>query len=179
MAVFKIDEVNEERPDWSILRFGGVALYWRPQVLADDLNWLEANGYSIASFETADWISEDRLHESLKAKLSFPAYYGNNLNALDECMWDDLVVPDAGGLVLVLNHYDRFVNAALDGRANDRSTAEIVLDIFARASRYHMLSGRRLIILVQSDDPKIQFGVLGGMAASWNWREWLNKDRGF
>jgi len=76
MAVFKIDEVNEERPDWSILRFGGVALYWRPQVLADDLNWLEANGYSIASFETADWISEDRLHESLKAKLSFPATTG-------------------------------------------------------------------------------------------------------
>lgn len=178
MAAFTIEEANDERADWTILKDGGVALYWRREILDDDVKWLESSGYRIVSFEAAEWLSEDVMHSSLKVELSFPVYYGNNLNALDECMWDDLVVPDAGGLVLVLNHYDRFVKADLGSGANDRSTAEIVLDIFARASRYHMLSGRRLLILVQSDDPKVQFGVLGGMAASWNWREWSNKDRG-
>jgi hypothetical protein len=38
-----------------------------------------------------------------------------------------------------------------------------------------MLLGRRLLILVQSDNPTIQFGRLGGVPALWNHREWLNK----
>jgi hypothetical protein len=41
-----------------------------------------------------------------------------------------------------------------------------------------MLFGKRLIILVQSDDPLIVFDGLGGVRATWNSREWLNKNRG-
>jgi hypothetical protein len=37
--------------------------------------------------------------------------------------------------------------------SNERITAEVVLSVFAKAVRYHMLLGRRLLILVQSDDP--------------------------
>jgi Barstar (barnase inhibitor) len=118
------------------------------------------------------------MHESLKAHLSFPDYYGNNLNALDECMSDDLVVPDSGGLALVLNHYDHIFKPAPSLASEGRGTAEVVLSIFADAVRYHMLFGRRLLILVQSDDPKIEFGRLGGVATGWNRREWLNSSRG-
>jgi hypothetical protein len=89
-------------------------------------------------------------------------------------MLDDLVVPDSGGLVIVLNQYDRIYEPVQHGV----SYAETVLSIFAKAARHHMLFGRRLLILVQSDDPNIQFGRLGGVAAQWNDREWLNKNRG-
>ena len=41
-----------------------------------------------------------------------------------------------------------------------------------------LLTGKRLIILVQSDDPCMEFNQLGGVSAEWNRREWLNKDRG-
>ena len=183
MAVFKADKVHDEQLDWIILREGGVRLYWRLEILTDELNWLKSNGYKIISFEASDWQSasewesELRMHESLKDQLSFPDYYGKNLNALDECMLDDLVVPDSGGLALVLNHYDRFTEA-IHLAADGSRTAEVVLSIFAKAVRYHMLFGRRLLILVQSDDPKIEFGRLGGVAAWWNHREWLNKNRG-
>jgi len=184
MANFKANEVNDEQRDWIILRDGGVHLYLRQEILADDIDWLKANGYRIISFDAAewqsasDWESERLMHESLKAQLSFPDYYGKNLDALDECILEDLVVPDAGGLALVLNHYDRFFTPLSSTAVHDRSTAEVVLSILAKAVQYHMLFGRRLLILVQSDDPNIQFGRLGGVAASWNHREWLNKNRG-
>lgn len=184
MAVFEVDEVHDEQLDWIILRDGGVCLYWRQEILTDSVNWLKSNGYKIIPFDAVDWQSasesesERRMHESFKAQLSFPDYYGNNLDALDECMLDDLVVPDSGGLALVLNHYDRFYEPVHNQSSDERSTADVVLSIFATAVRYHMLFGRRLLILVQSDDPNIRFGRLGGAAAWWNHREWLNKNRG-
>jgi RNAse (barnase) inhibitor barstar len=184
MANFKADEVNDEQLDWIVLRNGGVYLYWQQEILADDVTWLKSNGYRIIFFEAAewqsanDWESEQLMHESLKAHLSFPDYYGKNLNALDECMLDDLVVPDSGGMALVLNRFDRFFKPVHNRASRERGTAEVVLSIFAKAVQYHMLFGRRLLILVQSDDPKIEFGRLGGVAAMWNHREWLNKNRG-
>ena len=162
----------------AILRDGGIALYWRAEILSDDLKRLESGGYRIISFEAGDWLSEGQFHDSFKADLSFPDYYGKNLDALNDCIQNDLVVPDSVGLVLVLNHYDHFAKAVLGQRPSGDSTAEVVLDILAGAVRFHMLFGRRLLILVQSDDPSIQFRRLGGIAASWNWREWLNKNRG-
>jgi len=178
MASFNPDEVNDDQLDWIILRDGGTALYWRPEILTLDLSWFEAQGYSLISFDTSQWKSEVDMHASLKAKLSFPDYYGNNLNALNECLRDNLIVPDAAGLVLSLLHCDKFVQAVPPIGLTTTSVAEALLDILNRAARYHMLFGRRLIILVQSDDPAIRFGELGGTSALWNRREWLNSSRG-
>ncbi|MGA7313309.1 MAG: barstar family protein [Silvibacterium sp.] len=131
MVVFKVDEVHDQGLDWAILRDGGVCLYWRQEILADEVNWLKSKGYKIISFEAAEWQSasewksERRMHESLKAQLSFPDYYGKNLNALDECVLDDLVVPDSGGLAPVLNHYDRFFKPVHNLASDKRSTAEV------------------------------------------------------
>lgn len=178
MAVFNPDEVNDEQLDWIILRDGGTALYWRSEVLAYDLAWFETQGYSLLSFDTSEWNSEADMHASLKAKLSFPDYYGNNLDALNECILEDLVVPDSAGLVLTFHHYDKFVKAFPQIGQMETSLAETLLDILNRAVRYHMLFGRRLIILIQSDDPRISFGRIGGALALWNYREWLNSSRG-
>lgn len=69
MASFKANEVNDEQRDWIILRNGGVHLYWRKEILADDVDWLKSNGYKIISFDAAewqsasDWKSENLMHE--------------------------------------------------------------------------------------------------------------------
>jgi hypothetical protein len=50
----------------------------------------------------------------------------------------------------------------------------------AHNQRRHMLSGNRLLTLIQSDDPEldVKIGRVGGFTSIWNRHEWLNKDRG-
>ena len=177
MAVFTPDEANDQRRDWTILRDGGVALYWRPEVLNQDINWLQSNEYNVIEFDAGRWITEEQMHDSLRSALSFPYYYGKNLNALNDCMCSDLVIPDSGGIALVFHHYDHFAQIDPARDSNQKTLADLVLHILARAVRYHMLFGRRLLILVQSDDPKIRFDNLAGISADWNPREWLNQNR--
>jgi hypothetical protein len=55
MTVFNAIEVNDQQLDWTILRDGGVALYWKPEILTQDLIWLESKGYRIISFEAGEW----------------------------------------------------------------------------------------------------------------------------
>ena len=93
MAIFKSDEVDDKQLDWIILRDGGVQLYWRDEILSDDLRWLKSNGYKIISFDAAEWRSgsewesQRRMHESLKDKLSFPDYYGGNWTPWTSALW--------------------------------------------------------------------------------------------
>jgi RNAse (barnase) inhibitor barstar len=178
MSIFNQDDANDQRRDWTILRDGGVALYWRPEVLKKDVDWLEEQGYNIVEFDAAKWRGEEQMHDALRAALSFPYYYGKNVDALNDCMWSDVVVPEVGGLVLVFHHYDQFAKVDEAEGSVEKSLARVVLHIMARAIRYHMLFGRRLLILVQSDDPTVRFDDLAGVSAGWNPREWLTKSRG-
>ena len=177
MATFDAQEQKKETLDWRILRDGGIALYWRREYLDQDLEWFRKQNYQIYSFDCEKWASGG-MHADFQRTLSFPSYYGSNLDALDDCL-EDLSVPERGGTVMVLNRLDAFREShGATLLPSGRTEAEIVLDILARASRYFLLTSRRFLTLVQSDDPRIQFDRLGGIAAIWNWRESLNKNRG-
>ncbi len=170
MRSFTDIEIKNQALDWHILRDGGISLYLRSAYLEEDVEWLHSRGYEIKEFDSGTWICEAAMHDALAFHLSFPPYYGKNLDALNDCMSEDLAVPLKGGLVLVLKHFNRFAAVS--------DIARTVLRIFATASRCHMLSGRRLIALIQSDDPRLSFDGLGAVHATWNSREWLWKDRG-
>ncbi len=177
MATFDPQEQKRGTLDWVILRDGGIALYWRREYLDQDLEWFRQQNYQIYSFNCEKWVSGG-MHADFERTLSFPSYYGSNFDAFHDCL-EDLSVPEKGGTVVVLNRFDAFHK----GRGPalppyGRTEAEIVLDILARASRYFLLTSRRFLTLVQSDDPSIQFDRLGDVAAFWNWREWMNENRG-
>ena len=91
-------------------------------------------------------------------------------NGKPDCI-GDIQVPEEGGRVLVFNRYDSFA-------ARFPDVAWSVLDTMAFRSRWFLLFGRRLIILVQSDDPEIFFEPVGGCRVMWNQREWLRSSRG-
>jgi hypothetical protein len=78
--------------------------------------------------------------------------------------------PEATGLVLAFTGYDRFATHC-------PRAAQIVLDIMAVRARSAALIGHRMMCLVQTDDPNIEFDRVGAMPVMWNDAEWLDAKR--
>jgi RNAse (barnase) inhibitor barstar len=170
MAHFTFDESSWSRLDFELLSAGGVSLYHSPSVLAEDLQWLRGQGYVIHEFLQDIWRSEDDFHARISSALGFPDYYGKNLNAFNDCITSDVQIDVDGGLVLVFHDID----SALVGRP----FVQAILDMLARASGMNLLYGRRMLTLLQSGDPCIEFDPVAAVHVGWNSREWLRAKRG-
>lgn len=181
MAVFTNKPEDWQRLDWQILRDGGIALYWRPEYLADDVRWFASQNYDIYDFDCGRWVYEDEMYSDIGRVLRFSEWWGpewgRNLDALDDCL-TDLPIGDSGGAVLVLHKFDRYAFGSGSTLMDSGFRyAELLLDVMARACRLFLLNGRRFIVLVQTEDPQLKLGMLGGISPVWNRREWLNKNR--
>jgi RNAse (barnase) inhibitor barstar len=178
MSAFRDDPSEWQRLDWRLLQNGPIALYLSPSVLSEDLVWLRAHGYEVHEFDCEQWTSEELVHRDFKRVLNFPEYYGGNLDALKDCL-SDLAIPPEGGMAIVFRRYDSYSKEAGSTRTPaNRTYAELILDILAGTSRFFLLTARRLVVMIQSDDPRIEFERLGCTRACWNPREWLDKNRG-
>ena len=82
-----------------------------------------------------------------------------------------MAVKADGGTLIVLQTFDAF--ARLDSK-----TACTILDIIAGQSRVYSLLGLRLVALVQSDDPAINFDPVGACPVMCNPKEWLRSPKG-
>ncbi|MEU7609840.1 barstar family protein [Micromonospora sp. NPDC049204] len=168
------DELGHDL-DLRLLTNTSVTLFWRSAILDQTTAWLSAHGYQVTRIDAAHWATERDLHRDIAAALDFPHYYGHNLDALNDCMRDVVSqgygwASNTTGLALVFRSYDSF--AARCPRA-----AQSVLDIVADQSRSAALLGRRLMCLVQSNDPRIRFEPVGATPVMWNEAEWLDSRR--
>jgi len=175
MPAFDTTAVTSGGKDWALFQNGHVHLYWRAQVLDETISWLSANGYQIFAIDAAHWADAADMHSDLGRALDFPNYYGRNLNALNDCLRDVALYEygaqrDSAGTVLVLNHFDSFARA-------DREVAQALLDICAGVARMANLVGHRMLCLVQSDDPGIEFEPVGATSVTWNPQEWQRGKR--
>lgn len=171
MAVFRDEDIYVyERFDYELLQNGAINLYYSAQVLAEAIEGLKNHQYLIDEFDCSLWGDEEIFHNIIAEKLGFPGYYGKNLDALNDC-FRDLEIPEESGRAFVFHRYDLFASKL-------PKTAWHILDIIEDNSRFRLLFGRRLIALVQSDDPRIIFENLGARSAGWNRKEWLNSSRG-
>jgi RNAse (barnase) inhibitor barstar len=170
VAIFSLAPTELQRLDWRLLQNGSVSLYFRDEALDADLGWLRENAYQVEEVDALAWTSAKDMHQALATALTFPDHYGRNLDALNDCL-SDVDVPDAGGLVLVFRRFDAFATL-------DRKVADGLLDILAWNARRFLLFGRRLLVLLQSDDPQLALAPVGATPVMWNPREWLDRDRG-
>ena len=157
-------EIEENGRDIEILKNGPISKYFRNGVLNEDLVWFSDNNYEIIEMNVRNWNSKNA-HRNLKIALSFPEYYGENLDAFNDCL-GDMYNKRYKGLVLVFRRYDNFVE-------EDRGFAEGIIDIIANESRIWLLTGQKLFGLIQSDNPHLDFPKIGGISPSWNGTECL------
>lgn len=168
MAVFSDEDY--QRLDYALMQNGSINLYFRPEILAEDIEELKKLDYQIDEFDCTTWESIDEMHNQIAEKLNFPDYYGRNLDALNDCL-SDIEIPKESGKILVFHRFDSFT-------LKEPNTAWHLLDIISHNSWLWLLWGQRFISLVQSDNPKIHFDNLGSRPAMWNRKEWLDSSRG-
>jgi RNAse (barnase) inhibitor barstar len=170
MAAFTHDPGEWQRLDWRLLQNSAVSLYFRTDILETDVSWFDAHGYNVLRLHAGAFASSETLLVALADLFCFPDYFGRNLDAFNDCL-SDIEIPDVGGVLLVLSSF-HVVATALP------TVAQALLEICADNSRRFLLTGRRFLVLVQSDDPSIRFEPVGATAVAWNPQEWLNSKRG-
>ncbi|MFG1917311.1 barstar family protein [Micromonospora sp. NPDC048898] len=175
MAAFDPEADHSHDHAFRLLINTSVTLFWRPQLLDETTAWLCAHDHQVIRLNAAHWSTEHDLHREIAAALSFPDYYGRNLDALNDCMRDVVNqdygwTPSTTGLAPVFTDYDAFA-------AHCPRAAQFALDIMADHSRRAALYGRRLMCLVQSNDPHIRFAPVGATPVMWNSAEWLDSKR--
>jgi hypothetical protein len=169
-AAFGDTAADKERLDWVLFQNGGIVLYHKVQVLAEHLAWLTREGYQMRELDANGWRDARAFHEDVKRVFQFPNHYSHNLASLVDAL-AELEIPAGGAVAVQLRRYDRFFKL-------EPHLAWSVLDALETTSRRLLLTGRRLLTLVQSDDPRIKFERVGAMPVNWNPREWLDSDRG-
>jgi len=173
MAVWGTDD--NWKPDFQLIQNGFVSKFHSREVLAEAASMLSRSGYRVVTVDASRWDAALDMHRDVAAALSFPDYYGQNLDALNDCL-SDVASGDYGwnvgdkGLVLVIDNIDRFWGT-------EQRIAFDLIDIFNRNANRAALYGNRLMCLVRSDDPHWDPPPFGGYPASWNPAEWMNKDR--
>ena len=141
-------------------------MYWQENILDKDIDWFKKEKYNIVNLDCTKWTDENQIHKDLKKQLGFPDYYGENLNALNDCL-SDIEISETG-LVITFRHF----------QSVDKVIAHNLLDIIARNSRLHNLFGKRLLTLVQVDNPNYEIDPVGSSSVLWNGAEWLDSKRG-
>lgn len=174
VAAFDLDADTMHPTDFTLLRHGGPALYRQQSVLDEEEQDLAALGYALTHLDASGW-DESALHDSFATALGFPDYYGRNLNALADCLYDVAHgdygwTADATGLAVRLDGYGTFA-----GRVPD--LAEATAEVMTGATRAGLLFGHRLVWLLQVDDGQFRLGPVGCFQVPWNGREWLDAKR--
>jgi RNAse (barnase) inhibitor barstar len=145
-----------QRLDYLILRDGPVVLYFNLADLEAAYEWFRDRSYHLYRFDCRKWETSTDFYVGFYAATSQArsvADCGYNLDALRDCLvaFD---VPLESGVVFVFEHFDTFA------RSSSQYVQEI-LDIFAEISRFNLLFGQRLIVLLHSDDAKLTFRPIG------------------
>jgi RNAse (barnase) inhibitor barstar len=164
MAAFPDDlYFLHDRLDWKIFQNGWSSLYHKTEILEKDLDWFTNAGFRAIFIDCSAWSSHGAMHDDLQKALSFPGFYGKNLDAFNDCL-TDIEIPGEG-LVVVLRSFDLV----------EKETAYSIVDIFAQNSRHHILFGRKLLLLLQVTTPTFQLPAVGACPVFWNGAEFFTK----
>ncbi|WND37303.1 barstar family protein [Streptomyces sp. BB1-1-1] len=157
-------------------------------VVREQLARLESKGGRCYYFDSHQLLDERGIHHSFAKTLRFPGYYGNNWDALVDCL-DDLCEEVTGGIgiagviqeadrLLEVDYFPLFVSVLCQGA--DRANSSVDLDGFPldrpAVSEHFVFEFRefdpgRVVRLVEQPDLIVSQGD-GFVAASLDPAEW-------
>lgn len=166
-------EPDAVQPDFALA--GEVTLFWRRSVLDDTADLLGALGYKVIRLDGSEWTEIEPFHDAVVAALEFPDYYGRNLHALDDCLYDVVLFEfgsneSAFGTAIVIERFDVL-------SASQPTFAQAVLEVLARAAILACKYGHRFAVLVQTDDAHPSYEPVGCYAVRFNEQEWRDVRR--
>ncbi len=158
--------------DWPLLQNGAVNLFKNLTYFVETQTDLKTAGYQVGYVDCRSGIKSFR--SQLSDVLNWSEQFGydewsGNFNALNDALYT-YPFGESGKSVLAFEAFDQIVN-------EDADFAFGILDAIEYSSRNHLLFSRRLIALVQTNDPRYSCEKIGGRSANWNPKEWLHADR--
>lgn len=163
MAVFRDDEEHRGQLDYALLYHGPIHLYHAPEILGQDISWLERHAYQSYDLDCRTWETMSAALQEMYEEFGLPYRLSPRLDGFEDDL-SDLEIPLSGGFVLVLRHFDAFV-------LREPQAAWDILDILANSARRFLLTGQRLLTLLQSDDPGLRLDSVGACPVLWNPQE--------
>ena len=152
MAVFTQSEIDAHWHIWQMFRDGAIALVKCESLLAEIIDDLTDADYDV---HVCDAASGDKVvvEKAIRSTLGFPDGQPNktNLDALNGYV-GDLQFPDRTGVVV--KHIQQLHGVEANYVNN-------IIGIFAKESWYHLCFGNRLLLVLHTDDPDIQFASVG------------------
>lgn len=170
MAAFERYKNNCARVDWEILINGAISLYHKRNILEKDLKWLNEKGYKIVNIDLKEIDTVGLFHKKIKKACNFPEYYGENMSALSDCLRHYLEIPFESGFALVMENFDLFYE-------KDRMSGQEILERLNRGARERILTGERLITLIQTSNLQFCPEAIGSFELCWNRHEFANERR--
>lgn len=159
-------EADYRRADWQLLQNGSVHLFWSCEVLSETRQSLAELGYEES--EIVFGSKAPGFHVQMSNALKWQDQFGygfwsGNLDALNDGMRHFPFGP-TGQNVLIFLGFHHFASKS-------PQTAHAVLDIIECAARDHLLSGRLLLALVQTNDKRYVCPPVGARRVGLNPRE--------
>ena len=111
------------------------------------LDIFAAKGYLISLLDGAEISSEEELLKHLAQAMKFPDYFGNNWNALEECLSDLDWLP-AKGYVIQFANADIFIKT-------HSSDFKVFVQIIESVKSYWNAINVDLILIVETNNPVV------------------------
>jgi len=142
--------------------------YSNGEYLQDDIQWFKSHDYVV--YEINGNVNSGTKESFLKDLQVIPGIgmHSLNLDSFNDSLRD---LPITGpGIIFLFKHIEALLQSP-DIRFL------VVLDILDGYSRRQLLDGKRVITLIQADNPHSNVGRIGARSAQWNPREWLYTNR--
>jgi hypothetical protein len=170
MPVPIFDEADRGRhpEDYELLHYGHAHLYRNEWARDRLINDLQALGYVCVTVDLTRCVNSNDLRGAFIASVpGWPPDYGlTTWPGFTDGLTDYLLSPEREQVVLDLRGFDQPL--AVEG-----TEVWVLLDLLVSIGRWHLLFGRRLICLVQTDRPDLDPLRLGGEDVRWSRHEFL------